>query len=596
LDKTTEINNFISFFGDRTYIVMPKLDGLTCSITYRNGELVKAESRGDGIVGEDITHNAKVFTNLPKSIPFNDELIVDGECIITRDTFEAINANQRANGLKEYKNVRNLASGTARHFDSSIVAKRNAQFIAWKLYKADGVKFTTHFAAIKWLQELGFATVAPQPVLRNKAILLDLTCEELIEYMKKIYDDLGIPIDGMVGMFDNIKYGLSLGSTSHHPRHSLAFKFYPEENETILRDIEWSTSRTGLVNPVAIFDPIEIDGTTVSRATLNNVSIIRELQLGIGDKINVIKANEIIPQIKENLTRSDTYEIPKVCPSCGKPTVIENNNGREVLRCRNDNCPEKIHDKIANFASRDGLNIVGISEERLKALMSMGYITSFADLYHLKNHRDEIIGKPGFGENSVDNILQAIEESRKCKLSNVIVAIGIPNIGKTTAKTISEYVDQKYEFVNQLYGGELRNSLEVFLYMAAGEITHFDWSRLPGIGEKTSSDINNFVSEIAFEINALVKELDVSSDFDKSSNNLSGKTFCITGKLDKFSNRRELVADIESHGGIVVSAVTAKTNYLITNDKSSGSSKNKAAEKFGTQIISEGEYIELASL
>lgn len=580
LDKTTDINEFISFFGDKPFILMPKLDGLTCSIIYRNGELYSAESRGDGIVGEDITHNAMVFSNLPKTIPYKKELIIDGECIITDEDFDRINREQAAKGEPVYKNRRNLASGTVRSYDSSVVADRNVQFIAWKLYKADGMNFKKHHHAIQFLQNFGISTVAPQLIHNGKEVYHGASCEELIEYMRDIYGKLGIPIDGMVGMFDDIEYGLSLGSTTHHPRHSLAFKFYPDSNETVLRDIEWSTSRTGLINPVAIFDPIEIDGTTVSRATLNNVSIIKELELGIGDTVTVIKANEIIPKITENLTRSNTYKIPNVCPSCGKPTVIKNDNGRETLRCENDDCPERLHDKIANFASRDGMNIVGISEERLRTLIDMGYITSFKSLYHLKDYRNELIGIPGFGESSVDNILQAIEESRKCKLANFIVAIGIPNIGKSTAWTIAEKCEKEKLPFERL--------IDVFLMLVA---ENEDWSELPAIGETTKNLINSYVSKHYEEISGLANEIDIQVSSRISLHDLADKTFCITGKLFDFKNRDDLVADIESRDGKVNSSVTKNTQYLITNDPDSGSSKNIAARKYGTKIITETDYI-----
>lgn len=580
LDKTTDINEFISFFGDKPFILMPKLDGLTCSIIYRNGELYSAESRGDGIVGEDITHNAMAFSNLPKTIPYKKELIIDGECIITDEDFDRINRGQVAKGEPEYKNRRNLASGTVRSYDSSVVADRNVQFIAWKLYKADGMNFTKHHNAIQFLQNFGISTVAPQLIHNGKEVYHGASCEELIEYMRDIYGKLGIPIDGMVGMFDDIEYGLSLGSTTHHPRHSLAFKFYPDSNETVLRDIEWSTSRTGLINPVAIFDPIEIDGTTVSRATLNNVSIIKELELGIGDTVTVIKANEIIPKITENLTRSNTYKIPNVCPSCGKPTVIKNDNGRETLRCENDDCPERLHDKIANFASRDGMNIVGISEERLRTLIDMGYITSFKSLYHLKDHRNELIKIPGFGESSVDNILQAIEESRKCKLANFIVAIGIPNIGKSTAWTIAEKCEKEKLPFERL--------IDIFLMLVTA---NEDWSKLPAIGETTKNLINSYVSKHYEEISGLANEIDIQVSSRISLHDLADKTFCITGKLFDFKNRDALVTDIESRDGKVVSSVTKNTQYLITNDPDSGSSKNIAARKYGTKIITETDYI-----
>lgn len=583
LDKTTDIKEFIKFFGDKRFIVMPKLDGLTCSLTYRDGRLYKAESRGDGEIGEDITHNAQAFINLPKEIPFKNEIIIDGECVILKEDFDAINYKQYKNDLPKFKNPRNLVSGTVRQLDNSIVADRNVRFIAWKMYYAEGMNYRSHWAALNWLQEYGFAIAAPQLIENGMTVYESMDCETLINNMREIYDKYGVPIDGMVGMFDDIQYGLSLGDTSHHPRHSLAFKFYPEENDMILRDIEWSTSRTGLINPVAIFNPIEIDGTTVSRATLNNVSVIKELQLGIGDQIVVIKANEIIPQITENLTRSNTYEIPKVCPSCGGKTTISNANGRATLRCDNPNCPDKLHDKIANFASREGMNIVGISEERLKTLINRGFVKDFKDLYHLKHHRDELIVLDGFGENSVDNILQAVEESRKCKLSNVIVSIGIPNIGKTTARTIAEYVEEQYNLSNG------KNLLAEFLILTK---LKWNWDVLPAIGKKTADEINKYVEDHRQEIEGLVNELEIEFvPYESNTLEFVDKTFCITGKLEHFANRRELVADIESRGGTVVSSVTGKTDYLINNDIHSESSKNKSAKKYGTKIITETDYI-----
>lgn len=564
LGKTTDFDEFIKYFGNKNCLIMAKLDGLTCSLTYDNGKLVRAESRGNGEVGEDITHNAKVFANLPTEIPFKGKLEIDGECIITYDEFERIKVREDM----EYKNPRNLVSGSVRQLNNEIAAKRNIKFVAWKLYKAEGVDIQYHTQGFDFLTNLGFEIVH-----------YFVNSFNTIEWIKDDCKKKQIPIDGVVGMFDDIAYGNSLGSTGHHPKHSLAYKFYQEENETTLIDIEWSTSRTGLVNPVAIFEPIEIDGTTVTRATLNNVSIIKELEFGIGDIITVIKANQIIPKVTQNLTRSNTYKIPLVCPVCGEPVIIRNDNGREMLYCTNKHCKAIIHDKISNFATREAMNIVGISEERLRSLMDMGYVTNFESLYHLKDYRDEIAKAKGFGESSIDNLISAIEVSRKCQLNNVIVAIGIPGIGKSAARTITEHCETT--------GAD--NIFREFIDLA---MSKFDWSALREIGKTTSEIINSYIAENYSDIQPLVDILEIEKPQQTNFNqDLNGKTFCITGKLVEFDNRNALVYDIETRGGKVVSSVTAKTQYLITNDKTSGSSKNKAAEKYGTKIISETEYI-----
>lgn len=596
LDKTTDTQEFLDFFGGKEFILMAKLDGLTVSIKYDKGKFVSAETRGDGEIGEDISHNAPMFKNLPLTIPYDGELIVDGECIIYEDELQKINKRENT----DYKNVRNLVSGTVRQLDSKICANRNVYFIAWKLQTMPKseyyhylfvqpnpqkpprpvVDLNLHNDRLQFLSDLGFDTVKRLFITQNKNLP---TIEAYIHWLKSSCELLHMPIDGMVGMFNDIEYGESLGMTGHHPKHSLAFKFYQEENETTLKDIEWATSRTGQVNPVAVFEPVEIDGTTVSRATLNNVSCIKEFELGIGDTITVIKSNQIIPMVTQNLTRSNTYKIPDVCPSCGHPTVIKNDNGREMLYCTNRQCKAVLHDSIANFASRNAMNIVGISDERLKALINNGFVRRFKDLYYLDSHRSEIEKLPGFGKTIVDNIIKSVNESRKCKLSNVIVAIGIPNIGKSTARTIAEYCEKNYTDSD----GTL---LDTFLSLVEWRE---NWSKLPAIGETTSDLIDNYVNAHMSEIASLIKELDIQFEFSNSSNSavFAGKSFCITGKLTVFENRNALVKDIESKGGKVVSSVTAKTQYLITNDKTSGSSKNKAAVKYGTKIISEDEFI-----
>ena len=582
LGKTTNLQEFCDYFEGKPMNLMAKMDGLTASVVYRDGVLRSAESRGNGEVGEDITHTARTFCNLPQKIPFRGELIVDGECIIDYPTFRRINQQEQT----EYKNPRNLVSGTVRQLDSRISAQRGVKFIAWKLYAAsdeagsplDDTK--TYSAAFALLEKLGFEVV-PHVYLDNRYPDEASRRDALETEMEALQQDCaakGFPIDGLVGSFNDVAYGLSLGSTGHHPKHSLAFKFYQDRNETVLRDIEWSTNRTGQVNPVAIFDPVEIDGTTVSRASLNNVSIIKELELGLGDTITVIKANQIIPMVTDNLTRSASYVFPTTCGSCGTPLELRNDNGREMLYCVNPHCPAIRLDQITYFVSRDAMNILGLSQERLKLLIDRGFVRDFADLYHLDAHREELMEMERLGQDSVDNLLSAIDASRNCRMSNVLTAIGIPTIGKNNAKILAAQC-----------AGE-GNPLERFLELAKD---NYDWSVLDGFGDVMSSAINQYVADNDARIRPLLDVLNIAPEQPRAAGGLEGKAFCITGKLLHYPNRDALVADIEKNGGKVVSGVSAKTDYLITNDKDSGSSKNQKAAKFGTKIISEDEFLAL---
>lgn len=585
LGKTTDINEFSRYFMGHDFCLMAKMDGLTASIKYAGGKLVSAESRGNGEVGEDITHNAKTFINIPAIIPFAGEIIIDGECIIDYDTFDKINQKENT----QYKNPRNLVSGTVRQLDSRVAANRCVKFIAWKLYSikdenGNPLSFSKTFNdGFEYLKCLGFEVA---PYICNEYKFANDTARKVFfeintNKLKTDCAKLQYPIDGIVGAFNDIDYGNSLGGTGHHPKHSLAFKFYQERNETTLVDIEWNTSRTGLVNPVAIVEPVEIDGTTVCRATLSNVSIIKELELGIGDTLTIIKANQIIPQITDNLTRSNNYKLPTTCPSCGKPLELRKDTGREMLFCTNDNCPSINHDRIANFVSREAMNIVGISEERLRILMDYGYITDFVSLYHLSDYKDDIIKIDGFGKSSVDNLLEAIAVSKDCKFANVLVAIGIPGIGKSTAKTLSKHC--------QSIKGN-KNIFQAFIELACN---NYDWTTLVDFGTVLSSGINSFIRNNLDRIEPLINILNISEDNEEIeiNNKFGEKTFCITGKLTKYENRDKLVDDIEKYGGKIVSSVTSKTNYLITNDPTSGSSKNQKAIRFGTKIITEDDFI-----
>lgn len=571
LDKTTDVEEFAAYFGERRLCLMGKMDGLTASLRYRDGHLVSAESRGNGQVGEDITHNARTFVNLPGKIPFTGELILDGECVIDYPSFREIIRREQT----DYKNPRNLVSGTVRQLDSQVAARRGVRFLAWKLYRAaeesgaDVPGTHTYGGSFAFLAGLGFEVV-PYRVLERRDAL-----GQAMEELRQRCDALGYPIDGLVGTFDDVAYGLSLGSTGHHPRHSLAFKFYQDRSETVLRQIEWSTNRTGQVNPVAVFDPVEIDGTTVSRASLNNVSIIKELELGLGDTVTVIKANQIIPMITDNLTRSGGYAFPTRCGSCGGELETRNDNGRETLVCVNPDCPAIRLDRLAYFVSRDAMNILGLSGERLRALMEGGFVREFADIYHLGERREELEALERFGRDSVNNMLDSIESSRRCRLSNVLTAIGIPGIGKNNARLLAAHC----------LSVSRGNPLETFLSLA---LEDFDWTILEGVGEVMSGGINRFVRENLPRIRPLVELLTITDEAPEEGNSpLAGKTFCITGKLNRFPNRNALVEAIQGRGGKVVAGVSAKTDYLITNNTDSGSGKNKKAAEFGTKILSE---------
>ena len=607
LDKTQEIAELASFFKGKESVIMAKADGLTCSLLYRNGTLVSAESRGNGLIGEDVTHNAKVFANLPKTIPFKGELIVDGEAVITYEAFNKINKpliekatveaiklglneDEKQQYIKEhsYKNPRNLASGSVRQLDSKIASEREIRFFAWKLErmldeKGNSIipdKFSERLTFIhnQGFDVIPFAVIPSGQTMAPVTAMYELVVNTVVAQCK----DISIPIDGIVGTFEDAQYGITLGMTGHHPRHSIAYKFYQEENETVLLDIAWQTSRTGLVNPVAILKPVEIDGTTVSRASLSNVSVIKDLELGIGDTVSVIKANQIIPKITDNNTRSNSYVIPTECPSCGGALRIHSENGRETLNCDNPECGARKLDKLVNFVSREGMNVVGLSAERLRVFSNLGFVKEFEDVYTLYRHSNELCKMEGFGENSIDKILAAIENSKKCSFANVLVAIGITKIGKSGAKAITNHIRSM-------------NTGDIFTCFMDLCKNKYDWSVIDDFGEITSQNINSYVNENWDKIAKLKTHLHIEENETGYiiSDVLANYTFCITGKLLQFPNRDALVAEIESNGGKVVSGVTAKTNYLITNDKNSGSSKNKKAIEYGTKIINEVEFLAL---
>lgn len=558
LAKTKDWNEFIIYFGNKDVIGMLKMDGLTCSLRYIDGELISAETRGNGEIGEDILHNIKTVKTVPQKIPYKDELIVDGEIICTYDDFKPF--------ASEYKNPRNFASGSIRLLDSNECAKRPLTFVAWNVIK--GFEDENSFLKKLYLIEKQGFTVVPW------TSSFDWDAKEfLVNKAKK----LGYPIDGLVGRFDDIKYGESLGATSHHSNAAYAFKFGDETYETTLRGVEWNTTRTGIIAPVAIFDEVDLDGALTTRATLHNLSIIEQLELGIGDTITVYRSNMVIPKIGDNLTRSNTLKIPTTCPCCEKPTEVKYTDNSKVLMCTNPDCAAKKLARFTHFVSRKCMNIDGLSERTLEALISNNLIKNFRDIYHLNEHLDKLYTIDGMGKKSVENLLNSIEKSRDVKLENFIAALGIPNIGLSAAKAISKkFNGSHYDFVLALAND------------------NYDFSQIDDFGEITNKSLHDWwhskdpmVELLPMEVNFIVDDGAISSA------SLDGKSFCITGNLIHYANRDTLVKVIEDNGGKYVSSVSKKTDYLINNDKNSTSGKNKKAIDLSIPIISEEDFLNM---
>lgn len=558
LAKTKNWNEFIRYFDSKDVIGMVKMDGITGSLRYINGELVSAETRGNGEIGEDIFHNIKTVKTVPQKIPYKDELIVDGEIICTYEDFEPFST--------EYKNPRNFASGSIRLLDSNECTKRPLTFVAWNVIKGfdDENSFLRKLVLI---DELGF-TVVPW------TSSFDWDAKEfLVNKAKK----LGYPIDGLVGRFDDIKYGESLGTTSHHSNAAYAFKFGDETYETVLRDVEWNTTRTGIIAPVAVFDEVDLDGALTTRATLHNLSIIEQLELGIGDTITVYRSNMVIPKIEDNLTRSNTLKIPTTCQCCGYPTEVKYTDNSKVLMCTNPDCPAKKLARFTHFVSRKCMNIDGLSEKTLSLLISNNLVKNFRDIYHLKEHVGKLCTLDGMGKKSVENLLNSIEKSRDVKLENFIAALGIPNIGLSAAKAISKkFNGSHYDFVLALAND------------------NYDFSQIDDFGEITNKSLHDWwhskdpmVELLPMEVNFIVDDGAISSA------SLDGKSFCITGNLIHYANRDTLVKVIEDNGGKYVSSVSKKTDYLINNDKNSTSGKNKKAIDLSIPIISEEDFLNM---
>lgn len=568
LDKTKSVEALADFAGEHKSILSWKLDGLTVVVTYREGRLYKAVTRGNGYVGEVITQNARVFVNLPAEIPYKGELVIRGEAVITYSDFEKINGTIE-NPDEKYKNPRNLCSGSVRQLNNEITASRNVRFIVFALIRADGVDFdNSRERQFEWLEEQGFDVVE-----RKLANGGDMA--EKVNFFAKAVENNDFPSDGLVLMYDDIEYGESLGATAKFPRNAIAFKWADELARTKLRYVEWSASRTGLINPVAVFEPVELEGTTVSRASVHNVSIVRELKLGIGDELTVYKANMIIPQIAENLTGSGTLEIPKLCPVCGGRAEIKSSAGADSLYCVNPLCQAKQIKSFEHFVSRNAVNIDGISEQTLEKFIDRGFIKDYTDLYHLDRHRDEIVEMEGFGEKSYENIIKSVEESRKTTLDRVIYGLGIAGIGLANAKLICRRYDGDFDKIVSASAQEL--------------------SQIDGIGDVLASAFSDYFADDIKKSSfyALLSELELEREVREIDSPIAGKVFVITGSVNNFANRDELKAYIESLGGKASGSVSSKTDYLINNDVNSTSSKNKKARELGIPILSEQDFLAL---
>lgn len=565
LDKTKEPERLVSFLGDKKGILSWKLDGLTIVLTYKDGVLQQAVTRGNGEIGEDVTHNARVFSNLPVQISFPGELVLRGEGVISYSEFRRI--NEELEEGEEYKNPRNLCSGTVRQLNSEIAAKRKVQFFAFTLVSAEGKELSdSKEENLRWLESMGFTAVERRVVTGENVL-------EALEYFRSHIEQNDIASDGLVLTFDSVSYSQSLGRTSKFPKDSIAFKWADEMAETTLREIEWNTSRTGLMNPIAVFDPVELEGSTVSRASVHNVSILEELALGIGDTIKVYKANMIIPQIAENLTRSATAEIPTHCFVCGGETEVRSLRDGKALYCTNPSCQAQRLRMLSHFVSRDAMNLEGLSEETLKKFMERGFVKQYPDLFRLERFQEEIQEMEGFGEKSFSNLMASVEKAKDVELANFIYALGINHVGLRNAKLLCKAFDNDLE---KIKAAEMEELMAV-----------------EGFGEIIAHSVYAYFRDE--EHLALLSEvlpfLRWKEQETQAEASLSGMTFVVTGDLRHFENRKELAAQIEAMGGKVTGSVTKKTSFLINNDVDSSSSKNKKAKELGIPIIDEEEFL-----
>ena len=568
LDKTKSVAELEDWLGDNKALLSWKMDGLTIVLTYRGGELVEAVTRGNGIIGEVITNNAKNFQNVPLRIEYKGELILRGEAVIKYSDFKRIN-DSITDADARYKNPRNLCSGSVRQLNPAVTRERKVYFNVFNVVRADNIDFENSKAKqFEWAKNEGFDVVEYK--FTQRASLAD----DIAKFESKIVEN-DIPSDGLVLLMDDIALGERLGSTAKFPRNAMAFKWSDERQTTKLKYIEWSPSRTGLINPVAVFEPVELEGTTVSRASLHNVSIFEELMLGVGDEISVYKANMIIPQVYENLTKSNTEKIPKICPACGRDTTIKKDNESKVLLCTNPDCQIKHIKQYALMASRDALNIDGLSESTLEKFLSKGFIKSDSDLFHLDKFKDEIINMEGFGKRSYEKLITALDEAKNTTVSRFLYSLGIAGIGSANAKMIAKYFDNDIDRIISASKDDLR--------------------KIEGIGEVLAGSIEDFFkSEKNIEnVESLRKILKFETEENGGGDKFAGKVFVITGSLTHFSNRNEMKELIEKNGGKVSGSVSSKTNFLINNDTDSNSSKNKKAKELGVEIISEEDFLKL---
>ena len=566
LSKTKSISELASFLGNQEGLLSWKLDGLTIVLTYKDGKLSSGVTRGNGIIGEVITENVKKFKNIPLTIPYKGTLVVRGEAVIKYSDFNKMN-EELDDDSSQYKNPRNLCSGSVRQLDSKVTAKRNVNCIIFALIESEK-KFKLKSEEFEWLKSLGFDVVEYHKVTSNNL-------EEQVLYFKNKINEYDIPSDGLVLLYNDIEYGKQLGTTAKYPKNAIAFKWQDETAETKLIDVDWLVSRTGLINPVAVFEPVELEGTIVSRASLHNVSILQGLSLGIGDTILVYKANMIIPQIADNLTQSNSLTIPNKCPVCNHEARIISSNDVKYLYCMNDFCPAKLVKRLSQFTSRNAMNIEGLSDAIINKLADEGLIKTYADIYNLKRYKNDIISFEGFGEKSYDNLINSIEKSRNVKLANFIFALGIPDIGLSRAKLICK------NYSNDI--NKIRN------------LTFEELSKIDGIGEIIAKgwidtfNNNDFIKELEL----LLKEVNFTDTSIDNNQPLKDLTFVITGSVNNFTNRDELVEYIESYGGKVVKAISNNVNYLINNDITSTSTKNTKAKELGIKIISENDLMSM---
>lgn len=568
LDKTKDVEALRDFVGEHRTLLSWKLDGLTIVLTYEGGTLIKAVTRGNGVVGEVITNNAKVFKNIPLQIAHKGQLILRGEAVITYSDFKKINEEIEDVDAR-YKNPRNLCSGSVRQLNNEITAKRNVRFYAFSLVTAQDVEFhNSRKEQMEWLRGQGFDVVEYRMVTAE-------TLDEAMEYFSEQVVKNDFPSDGLVALYDDIAYGESLGSTSKFPRNAYAFKWADEIRETTLKEIEWSPSRTGLINPVAIFEPVELEGTTVSRASVHNISILKELELGIGDRIQVYKANMIIPQIAENLTRSNHLTIPDTCPVCGQEAKVIKTNEVESLYCMNRECQAKRIKSFTLFVSRDAMNIDGLSEATLEKFVARGFIRDFGDIYELAQYEDEIVEMEGFGRKSYDNLITSIEKSKNTTLPRVIYSLGIANIGLANAKVICREFGYDLEKMTEADEEAISSIEGIGPVIARTFREYFD-------KEENRRALDHLMSHLQLE--------EVARDEEQT---FKGLNFVITGSVERFANRGEIKELIESKGGKVTGSVTSKTNYLINNDSASAFSKNKKAKELGVPIITEEEFLNM---